>query len=140
MAKLPTERRMMEIGDLNIGESAYVVPHAMWVQAGGECFIHLDYPIYSEKQGNAKLKIKRTNYGFIVFIFDTDYLWPQPEVDGYDVIDEKLNAPVIGFGDALNYEKLSIQELETAINEAEEKENFEEAAVLRDVLYKKRRN
>ncbi len=139
MAKLPDRKRLYQIKDLEIGETAYVSVYAMRVDSDEECYLLKDYAIFPKKNtDNAQLKIKRTKDGFIAFIFEIDYQWGISEDIEYDPSEKSAYLPIIGFGDILEYSKFSDRELRNALLEAERAEDYEEATKIRNILNKKK--
>lgn len=139
MAKLPENKRLYQIKDLNIGETAYVSVYAFRVGPDEECYLLKDHTIYKKKDADsAQLKIKRVRNGFIAFIFDINYCWSISDEIEYIAGEKSQYLPIIGFGDVLEYEKLSIKELEYALLEAERSEDYEEASKIRNLLSEKK--
>ncbi|QQR76754.1 hypothetical protein IPJ63_00570 [Candidatus Nomurabacteria bacterium] len=139
MAKLPENKRLYQIKDLGIGETAYVSVYALRVDQDEECYLLKDYAIFKKKNDdNAQLKIKRVKNGFIAFILDINYHWGISDDIEYTAGEKSQYLPIIGFGDVLVYEKLSIKELRDALLAAEQVEDYEEASKIRNLLAQKK--
>ncbi len=138
MAKLPEKRRLFQVKDIGIGKIAYVSAYAMKVAVDKECYLRTDYTVHTKHSSDTPLKIQRTINGFIAFIFETDYLWPiSDDIDTTVNIEESNYAHVVGFGDKLDYEKLSLKELKEALSSVEDDGDYEEAAKIRDLIQSK---
>lgn len=139
MAKLPNKKRLYQIKDMQIGETAYVSVYAFRVGSDEECYLLKDYAIFPKKNlNNAQLKIQRIKNGFIAFIFEIDYSWGISDDIEYSPGEKSQYLPIIGFGDVLVYEKLSIKELKDALLAAEQVEDYEEASKIRNLLAQKK--
>lgn len=72
MAKLPIERYKSDtISQMDIGESGYTTPWAMWVDESGNCFLNPNYTI-GGKGGTFEMKVTRESKGYIVDLSECD--------------------------------------------------------------------
>jgi hypothetical protein len=133
MAQFPKSKEEKKLSDLEVGESCYTAPWAMWVRTDGSCFLNENYPAYNAPKGTAQLKITRVKDGYIAFIYDVDYRWSKSDSHGFCSPDEVCHGPVVAFG-VTSYEQLSVEELEVELQKAVEDENYELASKIRNLI------
>ena len=75
IAALPKRLREYAVGDLAVGESAYVCPAALIVGPNRECRLQTDAPIRPAADGDAMLHITRTPRGYIADITLCAHQW-----------------------------------------------------------------
>lgn len=98
MAKLPASKKMKRIADMNIGETCFVTPLAMWVNLDQECFLNENFEASDEVKGDLKLKVLKGVNGYLALIFEVSYNWSPRENHGFATVDEKLcYGQVLGF-------------------------------------------
>ena len=107
MAKLPNSKKMHRIADMNIGETCFTTPLAMWVDLNRDCFLNENCEAADEVRGDLKLKVIKLLDGYIVLIYEVSYNWSPRETYGFATADENLcYGKVIGFrfteNDAIN--------------------------------------
>jgi len=107
MAKLPSSKKMKRIADMDIGETCFTNPLAMWANLDQECFLNENCEAATEIKGDLKLKVLKVIDGYIVSINEIIYSWSPRESYGFFTADESLcNGAVIGFSftenDAIN--------------------------------------
>lgn len=114
-----------KIFDLEMNETAFVVPFAMCIKSDGKFFLSGNFFIKDEPDSQHCLKIKKIDRGIIVFYNEIDYSWPSWP----DSRLESYNIPVVDCTDKRNPKELQ-RELEMAII----LENYELAAKIRDEI------
>ena len=98
MAKLPASKKMKRIADMNIGETCFTTPLAMWVDLNEDCFLNENCEASNEVRSDLKLKVMKLVNGYIVFIYEINYNWSPRENCGFITADENLCCgEVIGF-------------------------------------------
>ena len=80
MATLPDSRYMVRIRDMEIGESAYVVPWAMHADGRGRCWLDGGIATTPQPWSTSDMLIRRTEAGYVVDITTTGYAWPREGV------------------------------------------------------------
>jgi hypothetical protein len=66
-----------------IGETAYTMPWALWLNEDRRCMLNVQYIVFPEAFGTIELVVKRTPEGYVIDASHTDYKW-EPEADpGY---------------------------------------------------------
>jgi len=129
MAKLPNSKKMKRIADMNIGETCFTTPIAMWADLEQDCFLNENFEASTEIRGDLKLRVRKLINGYIVFIHEITYNWSPRETHGFATVDEKLcYGKVIGFKFSEN------DEINLKIQEAVEKEDYDLAIELRKQL------
>jgi hypothetical protein len=98
MAKLPSSKKMKRIADMNIGETCFTTPLAMWVNLNEDCFLNENCEASDETRNDLKLKVLKLIDGYIVFIYEVTSNWSPRESYGFATADESLcNGVVLGF-------------------------------------------
>lgn len=129
MAKLPNSKKMKRIADMNIGETCFTTPLAMWVNLSRECFLNENCEASEETRGDLKLKVKKLVKGYIVFIYEITYNWSPRENHGFATADEKLC-----YGEVIDFEFSENDEINLKIQEAVVREDYDLATELQKKL------
>jgi len=65
-ATLPAELEEKTIKDLRIGESAWTMYWAVWVDRKRQCWLHPDYPAHDVPGGTVATRVTRQTDGYLV--------------------------------------------------------------------------
>ena len=68
MAKLPEFYEQPTIALLSVGESAWTVPWAMWIDRTRGCWLHPNYSVHQTPGGTVTMQVHRTEQGYDVDI------------------------------------------------------------------------
>ena len=138
--KIEHERTILE---LKVGEEGWTSPDSLEIHINFDAYLYLEEPVYEkpdEKKG-ITLYIKRCGEGKDDFLVNVDkvknYSWDKIYLDK-EKYEEGLNDPQIAILEyKSNTEKKQTRKpgtLEEKLREAEESENYEEAAKIRDKI------
>ncbi len=67
-AQLPADRLELKIGSLQIGQSGFCVPWAMWVDLDNQCWLNPDYRVSAHPGGTVQMRVSRAEDGFYVVV------------------------------------------------------------------------
>lgn len=93
-AVLPRALQERTIADMRPGESAYVVPWAMWVDAKGRCWLHPYYTPSASPGGTVEMQIQRMSDGYHVWV-PKDEQWLPSSEPGYNSPADTAYLPVV---------------------------------------------
>jgi len=75
-ALLPPDLSELTLADLEVGDSAWTVPWAMWVDRDRKCWLHPDSAAHERGGGTAQMLVARTEKGYgIGLLPDCDHKW-----------------------------------------------------------------
>ncbi|MDB5185456.1 MAG: hypothetical protein JWN38_1264 [Candidatus Saccharibacteria bacterium] len=67
-ATLPEDLEAPTVDSMTTGQTAYIVPWGMWVDADRQCWLHPKYSIKDRPDGSVEMRIKLTRDGFHVWV------------------------------------------------------------------------
>lgn len=65
-AMLPESAESRTIAGMLVGETAYTVPWAMWVDSDRRLWLNPRYDRHTRRGGTVQMRIRRTSRGFVV--------------------------------------------------------------------------
>lgn len=78
-AMLPEDLEGSTIAGMQIGETAYTTPWAMWVDTDRRCWLNPNYPADDRPHGTVQMRIARETGGFRVWMTPGHRYSPQKE-------------------------------------------------------------
>lgn len=129
MAKLPASKKMKRIADMNIGETCFTTPLAMWVNLDQECFLNENFEASNEVKGDLKLKVLKAVDGYFVLIYEVTYNWSPRENHGFATVDETLC-----YGKVIDFRFTENDVIKIKIEQAVSVQNYELATELQKQL------
>jgi len=97
-ALLPDELREKTLADLEVGDSAWTVPWAMWVDNSNRCWLHPDCSASVYGGGTLQMLVARRAHGYSVGLLpDCSHKWTPSDVPGYADSATAIWIPVVEF-------------------------------------------
>lgn len=97
-AILPENREESTLGGMSVGEGAFTVRWAMWVDPQRRCWVDPDYPVTNLPLGTSNMRVERRADGYHVWVPPGATWQPRPR-SGHNGVDDSTHIPVVELHD-----------------------------------------
>lgn len=126
------------IADMEIGEIGFIFPGSLWMDRDNQFHLNEDHEAYPISTPTRDLKIRKVKNGYVVLINETRHVWAACDIPPFINTEPDLCfGKVVGFNDNTP-DQFRLQVLNQQLQEAVDKEDYEEAAKIRDKIRKEK--